>query len=139
MGTKVVLDTNVWVSILLSGSLSEAFVPLIETRAIDVYLSYALLRELARVLTYPRIARLLRAAGVSHQAALASVIRSASLMRPRLSIRTIKEDPADDKVLECAIASGSKVIITGDRHLLGLKEYRGIKILRPKEFLTSNP
>ncbi len=116
MGKKVVLDTNVWVSILLGGSLSGAFVPLIDTRAIDIYLSDDLVHELARVLTYPKVGVLLQAAGVSQQAALASVIRSVSLVRPKLSIHTIKEDPADDRVLECAIASGSKVIISGDHH-----------------------
>ena len=73
-----------------------------------------LLRELAKVLTYPRIDRVLRGAGVSPEAALTSVIRSVRLVRPRQSVHVVKEDPADDRVLECALAARARIIISGD-------------------------
>lgn len=137
MGKKVVLDTNVWVSILFNKTLAEAFVPLIESSEISVCMSYQLLRELAKVLTYPKIDRVLQTAGVSPEAALAGVVKSVRLVRPRQSVHMVKEDPADDRVLECALAAGAKIIISGDQHLLALKEYRGIKILKPREFLQT--
>lgn len=46
------------------------------------------------------------------------------------------EDPADRKFLECAVAGGADFVVSLDRHLLTLREYRGIRILAPKEFLT---
>ena len=53
------------------------------------------------------------------------------------NLHVIANDPADDKVLECAIVSGATHIITGDRrHLLSLKEYRGISIFSASELLT---
>jgi len=47
----------------------------------------------------------------------------------------MKDDPDDNRVLECAIESSSDYIITYDGHLLKLKEYTGIKIIKPEEIL----
>ena len=49
-------------------------------------------------------------------------------------INAVKEDPDDDKIIECAIESNSEYILTYDNHLLKIKEYKGVKILRPEEF-----
>ena len=51
------------------------------------------------------------------------------------TISAISEDPADNKFIECAVAADAKYIISGDRHLLNLKAFRGIRILPPTEFL----
>ena len=51
------------------------------------------------------------------------------------TISAITEDPADNKFIECAVAAGAKYIISGDRHLLNLKTFKGIRILPPTEFL----
>ena len=42
----------------------------------------------------------------------------------------------DNKFLECAIASGAEIIVTGDKHLLALKIYQNIQILKPNEFIA---
>jgi len=52
---------------------------------------------------------------------------------PKLKIVT--EDPDDDKFIECAVALNSKFIISGDKALLAMDNYMGIKILPPQEFL----
>ena len=54
---------------------------------------------------------------------------------PKQKVDVIKDDPDDDKVVECAIESSSDYIITYDKHLLKLKEYNGIKIVKPEEIL----
>ena len=60
-----------------------------------------------------------------------------SLVRISGNLHVIANDPADDKVLECAMIAGATHIITGDRrHLLPLKEYRGIRICSASELLT---
>jgi len=51
------------------------------------------------------------------------------------TISAISEDPADNKFIECAAAADAKYIISGDRHLLNLKLFKGIRILPPAEFL----
>lgn len=45
--------------------------------------------------------------------------------------------PSDDKFLECALAARAEAIISGDRHLLALGEFRGIPILTPAEWLET--
>ena len=59
----------------------------------------------------------------------------ADLIEPKQKVDIIKDDPDDDKVIECAIESSSDYIITYDRHLLKIKDYKGIKILKPEEIL----
>ena len=47
----------------------------------------------------------------------------------------VKEDPDDNKIIECAIESEAEYILSYDNHLLRLKEYLGIKIIKPEEAL----
>jgi predicted nucleic acid-binding protein len=44
-------------------------------------------------------------------------------------------DPDDDKFLACAIASGNKIIVSGDKHLVKVSGFQGIEILKPHEFV----
>ena len=50
-------------------------------------------------------------------------------------IKVIDDDPDDDKFIECAISLKAKAVISGDRHLLSIHEYMGIKLLTPQQFL----
>jgi putative PIN family toxin of toxin-antitoxin system len=45
------------------------------------------------------------------------------------------EDPDDDKFLACALATRTKIIVSGDRHLLKVSGYHGIDVIRPRRFL----
>ena len=49
-----------------------------------------------------------------------------------MSSTIVKEDPDDNKIIECAVACGADFILTYDKHLLRLKEFRGIKIIMPE-------
>ena len=62
------------------------------------------------------------------------VLSFISLVVIKNKINAVKEDPDDDKIIECAIESNSEYILTYDNHLLQIKEYKGVKILRPEEF-----
>ncbi len=62
------------------------------------------------------------------------ILLFAKLIEPKQKVEVIKDDPDDNKIIECAIESSSDYIITYDRHLLKLKEYKGIKIITPEEF-----
>ena len=50
-------------------------------------------------------------------------------------LHVVEEDPDDDMFVECAVLAGASMIVSGDRHLLDLREYQGIKILNPGAFL----
>lgn len=59
----------------------------------------------------------------------------ARTVTPAIHLDVIKEDPANDRILECASAAGSDYIVTGDKDLLRLGRYDAIRILNPADFL----
>ena len=50
-------------------------------------------------------------------------------------VRAVADDPDDNAVLECAAAGGSAYIVSGDRHLLQLGSFRGMRVLKVAAFL----
>lgn len=59
------------------------------------------------------------------------------LVEAKERIEAVPDDPQDNRVLECAVASGAAVIISGHSHLLALRSFRQITIMSPAEFLRS--
>jgi predicted nucleic acid-binding protein len=47
----------------------------------------------------------------------------------------VKDDPDDDRIVECAVESGSEYIVTGDKDLLRMVEHAGIKMVTVNDFL----
>ena len=67
--------------------------------------------------------------------AAASIGDFTRLIHPTETIDAVTADPDDNRVLECAVAAGSRFIVTGDSGLLRLGSYRGIQILRVADFM----
>ena len=61
------------------------------------------------------------------------VLQFLTLVTPTEKVIIVKEDPDDNKIIECAIESNSEYILSYDKHLLKLKEYQGIKIVKPED------
>ena len=139
MGEKlrIVLDTNVWISILLDGTLAKELDPLSRERKVEVCLSRPLVAELARVLGYPRVSSTLEKAGIQEVAALARIVKSSTMVRTWRTVRKISEDDADNRILECALYAKADFILSGDKHILRLGQFKGAKILSPRKFLDS--
>ena len=60
--------------------------------------------------------------------------RVGELVIPDISLDVIPNDPDDNRILECAVTGKVDLIVSGDRHLLQLKSYEGIPIVRPVDF-----
>ena len=58
----------------------------------------------------------------------------AHFVKPRRRLRVVKDDP-DNRILECALAGKAEAIVTGDRALLALREYRGVRVVGLREYL----
>jgi putative PIN family toxin of toxin-antitoxin system len=52
-------------------------------------------------------------------------------LRPAIKLNIIKERESDNRVLECAVSGDAGLIVSGDKHLLKLKRYKNIPIVRP--------
>lgn len=91
-----------------------------------------LLEELRRVLSYPWL-RALPQDRVQEVLALLPLV--AHMVEPDEKISVIHHDPADNRVRECAVAGEATHVLTGDKHLLALKMFREIPIIKPADFL----
>lgn len=132
----IVLDTNVIISSLLSSKGPPAQIMAAwEGGQFEILTSPPLLRELKRALHYPRVQRYYEGSDKKIDAFLNRFQKVAVVVEPENRLEVIAADPADDRVLECAVAGGADYIVSGDHHLLDLKNYRGIVILNPAAFL----
>lgn len=129
----IVLD----VSTVIGAVIRRGSVPDLATRhalaSDDVAVSAALLTELNEVLTRPRLARFIDPQ--LRDDVLALFDAQASFFEPGETVAECR-DPNDDKVLELALAAGAAAIITSDADLLVLHPWRGIRILRPADYLA---
>lgn len=129
---NVVLDTNILVSayVFPGGAPDEVLSLAIEGRC-TLITSRPLLLELGRV-----IGQKFGWTPDRAEAAVAQIVRTSNVVEPRERIEDIQTDPADNRVLEAAAAGSADLIVSGDRHLLKLKDWRGIPILDPRAFLA---
>jgi predicted nucleic acid-binding protein len=67
---------------------------------------------------------------------LTFVVEHAKVYKPVKLEEPVCEDPDDDKFFACALASGSRVIISGDKLLLKVSGYQDIEVLKPREFVN---
>ena len=133
--TRLVLDTNVWVSgLLFRGQVSQ-----IVQRAFDrdfvSLMSRAMRKELRSVLSRKRFA-LGRAVVGNH---MRHIGKFTEIVKTTRKITVISADPSDNMFLECAASGHADAIISGDRHLLDLKRMEEIEILSPAEWLRRHP
>lgn len=133
---KVVLDTNVLISALLFHAHVGALFDLIESNTIIPCFTPRTLQEFQRVLERPKFAREIQNVGLDPEEIVQSVLDKGMIFHDQTMKNIIKEDPTDDAFLVCAQVSGAECIVSGDKHLLRLKEFEGIPIFSPKEFLT---
>jgi putative PIN family toxin of toxin-antitoxin system len=134
----VVLDTNVIISSLLSSKGAPAeIIKRWEADEFDVAISPPLIDELNRALTYPRVRKYLKASEEELEAFLKHLRTAAIVVEPQMTVDVIQQDPDDNRVLECALAGGASYIVSGNTHLLELKEYEHIVILNPVGFLAT--
>ncbi|MHB8763739.1 MAG: putative toxin-antitoxin system toxin component, PIN family [Deferrisomatales bacterium] len=135
MGSRLVLDTNVLISVFQwRGPPFETLRKALRGE-FQLLTSPALLEELDRVLRYPKF----RAAENARSRFLLSITEAAELVHPEIRLSVVVDDPDDDRVLECAIAGAADFIVGGDPHLRDLKSFREIPVLSPADFLARFP
>jgi len=132
---RLVADTNVVVSALLWHGSPHTLFEQAQEVDLTVYTSRALLDELADVLSRRKFARAIDALRATPESLMRQYRGFARIVRPRSIARVVRADPTDDHVLACALTARAELIVSGDRHLLGLKTHQGIAIVNPAEAL----
>lgn len=124
-------------SAVVSAALREDSVPeraLLRAEELDLFaLSAAVDAEIAEVLDRPRFAR---AVSATRRTRILDVLRgNAAWYTPTETVADCR-DAKDHKYLELALASGAATVVSGDQDLLVLDPWRGVRILRPAEYLA---
>jgi len=130
---KVVIDTNVFVSSFFGGN-PKRIIDLWKHEEIVLCLSKDVLDEYIDVL---------QRVGLKDENEIEELLSlfakgfNILFTTKTPKIRAVKDDPDDDKFVECAVALKAEVIITGDKALKTMSEYLEVKILTPGEFLKT--
>lgn len=128
---RVVIDTNVIISSLLFSGLPSGLVPLWQRGAVALLLSQEILYEYLRTLSYPKFhlsPKTVKALLERELLPFTEVVK----VRSRVSLPV---HPEDGKFLECALDGKAHAVISGDAHLLDLKQFKRVPVLTPRAFL----
>jgi putative PIN family toxin of toxin-antitoxin system len=130
---KVVIDTNVFISGVFFRGAPYLVLQAWRDDEIQVVLSLEIMAE------YRRVGEIFTQdhPGIDLTKILDFVFQNAVIYDASLLPEQVSEDPDDDKFLACALASGSKIIVSGDKHLLKVSGYQQIDVLKPREFLDT--
>lgn len=132
--SKVVLDTNIVISAAISmrGSPAKVFELLLKKKIIN-YTTREIIDEIEEVIERPLIRKCI---DDEYKSFIMDKFQNNSIIiKPAFSETVVKQDSKDDKFINCALSANTN-IISGDKHLLQLKEYKGIKILTANEFIA---
>jgi len=131
---KAVFDTNVYVSaFLVPGSQGDEAFRLACRKRFTLYSSVPILTETAHVLRTK-----------FHQSeddirdALKLISRTTMILQPLEKV-TVLRDLADNRILECALAAQADLVVSGDHHLLELRKFHDIVVVRLSDFLRMFP
>jgi hypothetical protein len=130
---KVVLDTNVLVSALIkAGKPRDLFSKLAKNK--QIVLSRAIFEEFLDLIEDPRVPKYASEQDVT--VFLNTLENAVRMVHVKSRFKAVKEDPDDDLVVRAAYDGKADYIISGDKHLLALKEFKGIRILTVDEMLN---
>ena len=129
---RIVLDTNIFISALgWKGGNEYNLVQKCFRKELTLICSPEILEEFKVVSLRPKF-------GFSPEEIdefISALIEISEIVEPEEQFKIIASDPDDNKFLDAAVAGKAKFIVSGDRHLLDLKEFRGIRILKSADFL----
>jgi putative PIN family toxin of toxin-antitoxin system len=104
---KVVADSNVLISALLWTGSPHKLLKLAENKAIILYSSLPIIEELSDVLARDKFADRINELKTTPEELIESLLNNIEIIRPAVSIKAIKSDPDDNKILECAVEAGA--------------------------------
>jgi putative PIN family toxin of toxin-antitoxin system len=132
LAIKVVIDTNIYISAIFWGGKPRAVIDLGRDKKIQIFTSPDIENEISEKL---RVKFNLPESEVNQILFDFSTFTFPIIVKKKYQV--VSKDPDDDKFIECAMQCHADFIVTGDHHLLDIREYSGIKILSASEFLNT--
>jgi uncharacterized protein len=126
----VAADTNIYISALIFAGLPRQFLLAAEDTRIRLFISEPIRQELLRILQTK-----FSWSNDQVNEILLQLEGCTELVRPIETLDVIKEDPDDNRVLECAVTAGARFIVSGDNDLLRLGQFRNIRIVKVADFM----
>ena len=129
---RIVLDTNVLVSGIFFSGPPFQILQAWRDGNVQLVLSPEILEE------YRRVSQSLkeRFPEVDLSPVLDLIAANSDMVEAPVLSEPVCDDPDDDKFLACALASNTKVIVSGDKHLLKISGHRDIEVVKPGKFIT---
>lgn len=134
---RAVLDANVVASALIrpAGPPGRIIQRFLRDRAFELVLSPAILDEVGRCLRYPRVRKRVRLSDDELELWVGGLALAAEVVPDSEGPVRIVEDPDDDKYLAAALEGRAGFVVSGDRHLLALREHQAVRIVSPRHYL----
>ena len=133
---KLTLDTNVLISGSFWKGASYRILSLIEESVVELILSQEIIDEYFEALHDEEVQEKIIRKKLILFDIVENVIEHATMVIPLTRLIAVPRDSDDNIILECALEGAVDYVITQDTHLLELQEFRGIKIVKPEEFLS---
>lgn len=128
---RVTADSNIWISGLIWREKPHEFLNLARAGKIELAISDALLDEFTAILRAKFEWAPERLDGLR-----AEIATFTKHVTPSETLDVVPRDADDNRIVECAVAAGSDVIVSGDADLLSMGSFRDIKIQRVTDFLS---
>ena len=130
---KIVLDANIFISSFFWGGNPRLVLERVITGKDELYVTKEILDEIELVMGRPKFH--VKKEEVDYF--INSIEEIGNKIVPKRQINNASRDKTDNKYIECAIAANVDYIISGDIHLLELKEYKNVKIVTAKDYLEN--
>ena len=131
MKLRTVFDSNIYVAAALRpGQYADRWLDIatLPSSGLKLYVSAEILAEVQHKLidrfgfTEPEVKRL-----------TSRIKMTANLVSPKVKLTVIPDDPDDNAIMECALEANAHLIVSADKHLLKLGNYKGMGVTHPRE------
>ena len=128
---RAVADTNVYISALNFGGTPELFLKAAQAGGFQLVISDAIMEEVGSVLRGDKF----RWPEEEIAKAQRQIARFTQRVQPTETLNVITADPPDNRILECAVAAQADYIVSGDNHLLRLKQFANAPVVKAADFM----
>ncbi len=128
---RIVIDTNVVASAIFFGGRPADLIKLVMSRNLEAVVTEEILEEYHETIDY----LFEKYKGKPIHFSIAPLLSAMEIIQPVSEVKVCR-DPDDDKFISCAMDGECLYIVSGDKDLLTLKEYQGLKIVAVTEFFS---